>query len=72
MPAIVGPIKITSISDGIVNFGDSFYLSPKSSAQTYAGSGGFNTGDIQLINNGASVTNTLDPDLIDQPTVGNG
>ena len=71
MPAIVGPIKITSVSGGVVNFGDSFYLSPKSVGKTAAGSGAFNTGDFICTNNGFSATNTLDPDLIDQPLAGN-
>ncbi|WP_420469238.1 spore germination protein, partial [Bacillus licheniformis] len=34
MPAIVGPIKINEISGGVVNFGDSFYLSPKSTSKS--------------------------------------
>ncbi len=39
MPAIVGPIYINSISGGVVNVGDSFYLSPKSSSKSALGSG---------------------------------
>ena len=46
MPAIVGPIAINSISGGVVNFGDSFYLSPKSSSKSALGSGAGNTGAL--------------------------
>ncbi len=71
MPAIVGPIKINSIGGGVVNFGDSFYLSPKSSSKTHAGSGSFNTGDFINTNNGVSATNTIDPDVNDQQLAAN-
>jgi spore germination protein PF len=71
MPAIVGPIKINSIGGGVVNFGDSFYLSPKSQSKTASGSGGGSTGDFQIINNGISVTNLVDPDVTDQNIVAN-
>lgn len=71
MPAIVGPIKINSIGGGVVNFGDSFYLSPKSQSKSASGSGGGSTGDFQIINNGISVTNLIDPDGTDQNIVAN-
>ncbi|WP_026574479.1 spore germination protein [Bacillus sp. UNC438CL73TsuS30] len=71
MPAIIGPVQIVTVSGGIVQFGDTVYISPKSTAKTYGGSGGFNTGGIIVANNGISGTNVLDTDLIDQPTVGN-
>lgn len=71
MPAIVGPIYINSISGGVVNVGDSFYLSPKSSSKSALGSGAGNTGDFLILNNGISVTNYVDPDLNDQNMVGN-
>ncbi|MCA1030976.1 spore germination protein [Bacillus timonensis] len=71
MPSIVGPIKINSVGGGVVNFGDSFYLSPKSTSKTNAGSGAFNTGDFICTNNGLSATNTFDPDANDQNVAGN-
>ena len=71
MPSIVGPIKINSVGGGVVNFGDSFYLSPKSSSKTNAGSGSFNTGDFINTNNGFNATNTFDPDVNDQQVAGN-
>jgi len=71
MPAIVGPLKINSVGGGVVNFGDSFYVSPKSSSKTNTGSGALNTGDFICTNNGISSTNPFDPDVADQPTVAN-
>lgn len=71
MPSIVGPIKINSVGGGVVNFGDSFYLSPKSSSKTNAGSGSFNTGDFICTNTGLSGTNVIDRDLNDQNQTGN-
>ncbi|MFC0275014.1 spore germination protein [Metabacillus herbersteinensis] len=71
MPAIVGPIKINSVAGGVVNFGDSFYLSPKSNSKSALGSGASNTGDFLIVNNGLNATNFIDPDLSDQNMVGN-
>lgn len=72
MPSIVGPVKINSVGGGSVNFGDSFYVAPKSSSKTAAGSGGFITGDIVNTNSGISATNFIDPDLVDQAQTANG
>lgn len=33
MPSIVGPLKINSVGGGTVNFGDAFYIAPKSSGK---------------------------------------
>ncbi|MFQ3543822.1 spore germination protein [Halobacillus rhizosphaerae] len=71
MPSIVGPIKITNVGGGVVNFGDGFYLAPKSSSKTNAGSGALNTGDFICTNNGLSSTNPFDPDVNDQNIAGN-
>ncbi|MDA7026038.1 spore germination protein [Bacillus sp. CLL-7-23] len=71
MPAIVGPIKINTISGGVVNFGDSFYLSPKSSSKSALGSGAGNTGDFLVVNSGLNATNYVDPDVSDQNIAGN-
>ncbi|WP_066067605.1 spore germination protein [Neobacillus soli] len=71
MPAIIGPVEIVNVSGGITQFGDSLFISPKESAKTFAGSGVINTGGIIIVNNGLSGTNVLDPNLIDQPIVGN-
>jgi spore germination protein PF len=71
MPAILGPVQIVNVGGGIVQFGDTVYISPKSSSKTYSGSGGFNTGGIIVTNTGLSGTNVLDTNLIDQPIAGN-
>ncbi|PLR67380.1 MULTISPECIES: spore germination protein [Bacillaceae] len=71
MPAIIGPICINSVGGGVVNFGDSFYLSPKSSSKTASGSGGANTGDFIIVNNIVSATNAIDPDINDQNMLAN-
>lgn len=66
MPSIVGAIKINSVgSSGVVNVGDSFYVSPKSTNKTFAGANSFSTGDFQGGNLTISATNTLDNDLIE-------
>jgi spore germination protein PF len=71
MPAIIGgPIQINTISgNGIVEFGDTLFISPKIASKTPAGSGGLNTGGIIITNSGLSSTNFIDPDGIDQPIV---
>ncbi|MEC5423659.1 spore germination protein [Virgibacillus sp. C22-A2] len=71
MPAIVGPIKINNVGGGVINFGDSFYLSPKSNEKTNTGSGSINTGDFICTNNGMSLTSPFDPDVADQNLAGN-
>ncbi|WP_117170854.1 spore germination protein [Paraliobacillus sediminis] len=71
MPSIVGPIKINEVGGGVINFGDSFYLAPKSASKTAAGSGAFNTGDFINTNTGLNATNALDPDAVDQVVSGN-
>ncbi|MEH7114211.1 spore germination protein [Neobacillus niacini] len=71
MPAIMGPVQIVNVSGGIVQFGDTVYISPKSATKTNAGSGGFNTGAIIFTANGLSGTNVLDANLVDQPIAGN-
>lgn len=71
MPSIVGVIKIISVgSSAVVNIGDSFYISPKSTSKAFAGSGSFSTGDFQKINNGISSTNTFEPHLLDNNITG--
>jgi spore germination protein PF len=71
MPAILGPVQIVNVGGGVVQFGDTVYISPKSSLKTYSGSGGLNTGGLIVTNNGVSGTNVLDTNLIDQPIAGN-
>jgi spore germination protein PF len=71
MPSIVcGPFKINSNS-GVINFGDSQNISPKSTSKAVSGSGGGNTGDFIITNNGFNMNNTFDPDVKDQNISGN-
>lgn len=71
MPSIViSPIKITEVS-GTVNFGDTFQIAPKSTSKTYSGAGGGNTGDFTQTNTLLSLTNTIDPDVVDSAVAGN-
>jgi len=51
--------------------GDTLYVSPKISSKTFAGAGAFNTGNFIIANNGISLTNTLDSDVLDQNVAGN-
>ncbi|MCM3616927.1 spore germination protein [Sutcliffiella horikoshii] len=71
MPSIIGPVKVTSVSGGIINFGDTFYISPKGTGKASLGSGGANTGNVINTNNGLNATNTIDPDVTDQNVSGN-
>jgi spore germination protein PF len=71
MPAIIGPVQIVNVGGGVVQFGDTVYISPKASTKTFLGSGGSNTGGLIVTTNGVSGTNVLDTKLIDQPIAGN-
>lgn len=73
MPAIIGgPLNIVNISGtGVVNFGASASVSPKSASKTFTGSGCYSTGPWVLSANGLSGTNVLDNNLTDQAAVGN-
>ena len=71
MPAIIGPVQIVNVGGGIVQFGDSLYISPKSNSKSAAGQGAANTGELVVTNNGLNANNVVDTDLIDQPTLGN-
>ncbi|WP_026692687.1 spore germination protein [Peribacillus kribbensis] len=72
MPAIVGPVQITSNSSGsIVHFGDTAVISPKEGIKTFYGSGSGTIGLFVLNNNIVSGNLVLDTNLIDQPIVGN-
>ncbi|MGC4376961.1 spore germination protein [Fictibacillus sp. Mic-4] len=71
MPSlIVAPIKITSVGDGTVNFGDTLLINPKSTAKTYTGSGAACTGDFLQTISFVSNTNTIDTDAADANTTG--
>lgn len=68
MPAIVGNIKINSVSQGSnVQIGDTVSITLTSSSKNYGGASSFSPGDSfgSVANNPASQTNTNDPDVID-------
>ncbi|PMC40633.1 hypothetical protein CJ195_02645 [Bacillus sp. UMB0899] len=72
MPAFVGPIELTSISDSAVfKVGDTFSLSPKATNKTSLGSGTANTGDFTDTQNVFNITNFQDSDVIDQNNIFN-
>ncbi|RKL69262.1 hypothetical protein CR203_04335 [Salipaludibacillus neizhouensis] len=70
MPSIVGSFKINS-NGGVINFGDTQNISPKSTTKSVSGSGAGNTGDFIVTNNGININNTADPDVVDQNQTGN-
>lgn len=66
MPSIVtGPFKVNS-NEGVMNFGDSLNISPKSTSKSVSGSGGGISGDFVITNNGFNMNNVADPDVLDQ------
>lgn len=71
MPAIVGPVQVINVGGGVVQFGDTFFISPKSASKSMSGSGAGNTGGFIVTNNIFSASNTLDSNLVDQPLTGN-
>jgi spore germination protein PF len=71
MPAIIGPVQITNVSGGVVQFGDSLFISPKSASKSSSGAGAGNTGIGIFTANGFSVNNVLDTNVVDQPITGN-
>ncbi|MEK4027963.1 spore germination protein [Pseudobacillus sp. FSL P4-0506] len=71
MPSIVsGPFKVNTNS-GVLNFGDTLNISPKSIFKEVRGSGGGNTGDFMMTNNGISISTAMDPDIADQTQANN-
>ena len=71
MPAIIGPVQVINVTGGVVQFGDTLIISPKSSAKTTAGQGALNSGGFIITVNGLSASNVLDTNLIDQPIIVN-
>jgi spore germination protein PF len=72
MPAIIGPVHISNVTGGVVQFGDSLFISPKSASKSVTGAGAANTGIGIITMNGFNLNNILDTNLIDQPVSGNG
>lgn len=71
MPAFTGPVQIFNIGGGVVQFGDTAIISPKSNSKSSNGSGSGGSGAIVCVVNGLSTNPTVDANLIDQPTIGN-
>lgn len=71
MPVITGPVQIINVSGGVVHFGDTAFISPKSASKSMNGSGSLNTGGFIVTNNALNGNNSIDSKLIDQPLVGN-
>lgn len=63
------PVKIDTVSGGIVQFGDSLFISPKSAAKTTLGSGSSNTGVHITTITGSSSSTSINSDILDQPIV---
>lgn len=70
MPSVVGAVQVEN-NNGVSNFGDTLYVSPKSAAKTFNGSGAVNTGNFIITNSGVSATTVLEPHLADQNIVAN-
>ncbi|UFU00528.1 spore germination protein [Radiobacillus kanasensis] len=67
MPAVVGAIKVISVSSSsIFNVGDVHTMRPESFAKTFAGGGSFNTGNGIHIDLNRSTTYVNDSDVVDQ------
>ncbi|MEK3887429.1 spore germination protein [Bacillus sp. FSL K6-3431] len=71
MPAIVGPVQFFNVGGGVVQFGDTAVISPKSNSKGTTGSGSNSTGGFVLAIGGISANTTIDSNLVDQPTIGN-
>ncbi|MCB6949788.1 spore germination protein, partial [Roseburia faecis] len=68
MPAIVGPLQIYNVGSGIVHFGDTAVISPKTSSKTSTGSGSLSTSAFVITNNALSANNTANGSVVDQPS----
>ena len=56
-----------TVGGGVVNFGDTLNISPKTNAKENTGSGSANIGTFIVTNNGFNAVNAIDPDIVDQP-----
>ena len=63
------PVKIDTVSGGVVQFGDSLFISPKSASKSTHGSGSSNTGVHITTITGSSSTTSINSDILDQPIV---
>ena len=63
MPAFVGPVQIFNVGGGVVQFGDTAVISPKSNSKTTSGSGSNSTGGFVSSVNGVSANTTFDTEF---------
>ncbi|MEJ9212375.1 spore germination protein [Bacillus smithii] len=71
MPSVIGSAQFIHVSNGVVQFGDTAFISPKSATRTSAGAGGFNTGPFIVTYSGLSTNPTVTTSVFDQPLTGN-
>jgi spore germination protein PF len=63
------PVKIDTVSGGVVQFGNSLFISPKSASKSTHGAGSSNTGAHITTISGSSTTTAVNADVLDQPIV---
>jgi spore germination protein PF len=71
MPCLIGPVLVLNVGGGIVQFGDTAIISPKSSSKTNGGASGFNVGTFLLTYTALNLNTVVDCNAIDQPIIGN-
>lgn len=63
-----GPLILRTVAGNAnVNFGGSLFITPKNVSKNFLGSGAGHTSVVSFNLTGASATNTLDTDVLDQP-----
>jgi hypothetical protein len=68
MPSnIMGSVKITAISGGTINFGDTAIIAPKNASKTTEGAGG-TVGDFSVSVTGINNTNSFSSSGVDTTT----
>ncbi|MDR7239572.1 spore germination protein [Neobacillus drentensis] len=63
------PVKIDTVSGGIVQFGNSLFISPKGATKDTQGSGSLNTGITITTITGQNTTTSINADILDQPII---
>ncbi|GIN88727.1 putative spore germination protein GerPF [Heyndrickxia sporothermodurans] len=71
MPAILGPFQIGNVTGGVVQFGDTAFVSPKNSINEMFGAASGVTGVAFAVNSGISNNFTCENQIANQPIVGN-
>ncbi|NHC42556.1 spore germination protein [Bacillus sp. MM2020_1] len=62
-------VKIDTVSGGIVQFGNSLFISPKGATKETQGSGSTNAGITITTITGQNTTTSVNADILDQPIV---